>query len=466
MANKKLSKVLSMSDLFVVSFGAMIGWGWVVSSGDWITTGGVLGAIIGFILGGIMIFFIGLCYAELTAAIPECGGEHVFSMKAFGKKGSFVCTWAIILGYVTVVCFEAVSFPTIIQYIFPGFLKGYLYTIAGFDIYLTWLLLAIFTAVVITIINIIGAKTAAIFQKIFVYLIAGSGILLLVTSLFNGDASNLNDQLFLSDSLSMDSFKGIIGVALLTPFYYIGFDVIPQAVEEINIPIKKVGKMIVISISIAVIFYSLIILSIGLLMNSSEIASSMNGSGLVTADAMAKAFNSDILAKVIIIGGLAGIISSWNSFVIGGSRAIYSMANSDMLPVKLGMLHKKYNTPVWSILLIGILSILAVFFGRKALIWFVNAGNFACCIAYCMVCVGYLIIRKNHPNLERPYKIKYYKTVGLIAIIMSLLMILLYILPIFETSLQWQEWIIVCGWSLLGLLLLLFKKKNRGVNNG
>ena len=155
MEKKELKKVLSFSDLFVVAFGAMIGWGWVVSSGSWITAGGIFGAIIGFVIGGLMIFFVGLTYAELTTAMPKCGGEHVFSMRAFGRKGSFICTWAIILGYVTVVCFEAVSFPTIIQYIFPGFLKGYLYTIAGFDVYATWLSVAILTAIIITIISIV-----------------------------------------------------------------------------------------------------------------------------------------------------------------------------------------------------------------------------------------------------------------------------------------------------------------------
>ena len=46
-----------------------------------------------------MIFFVGLTYAELTAAMPQCGGEHVFSHRAMGPVGSFICTWAIVLGY-------------------------------------------------------------------------------------------------------------------------------------------------------------------------------------------------------------------------------------------------------------------------------------------------------------------------------------------------------------------------------
>ena len=74
MANNKFKKVLTTSDILVVAFGAMIGWGWVVSSGQWILQGGVLGTVLGFIIGGIMIYFVGICYAELTCAMPLCGG--------------------------------------------------------------------------------------------------------------------------------------------------------------------------------------------------------------------------------------------------------------------------------------------------------------------------------------------------------------------------------------------------------
>ena len=66
----EFNKVFSAWDILVIAFGAMIGWGWVVSSGGWIQKGGVLGAALGFVVGGVMIFFVGLTYAELTAAMP------------------------------------------------------------------------------------------------------------------------------------------------------------------------------------------------------------------------------------------------------------------------------------------------------------------------------------------------------------------------------------------------------------
>ena len=88
-----LNKVLGMKDILVIAFGAMIGWAWVVSSGDWISTAGTWGAVIAFLIGGIMVLFVGLTYAELTSAMPQCGGEHVFSYRALGPNASFICTW-------------------------------------------------------------------------------------------------------------------------------------------------------------------------------------------------------------------------------------------------------------------------------------------------------------------------------------------------------------------------------------
>ena len=264
--NKKKSdfdKVFSAWDILVIAFGAMIGWGWVVSTGGWIEKGGVVGAALGFAIGGVMIFFVGLTYAELTAAMPQCGGEHVFSHRAMGPVGSFVCTWAIILGYVGVTCFEACAFPTIITYLWPGFLKGYLYTVAGFDIYVSWLIVAIVVAFLIMVINIMGAKTAAILQTILTVIIGGAGILLIIASVLNGTVDNLDGQIF-AGTTGVSNVKAVLGVAVLSPFYFIGFDVIPQASEEINVPPKKIGKMLILSVILAVIFYSFVILAVGM----------------------------------------------------------------------------------------------------------------------------------------------------------------------------------------------------------
>lgn len=461
---REFNRVLNTGDVFVVAFGAMIGWGWVVSSGQWIQSGGILGTTIGFLVGGLMIFFVGLCYAELTCAMPKCGGEHVFTYKAIGPLGSFVCTWALILSYIGVVCYEAVSFPTILQYLFPEMMLGYVYTINGFDVYLSWLLIAVGMSAIILVLNIIGTKKAARFQKVLTCIIAGVGILLVAGSIFSGKIDNISGQMFVGDS-SPEIVQNVIKVAIMTPFFFFGFDVIPQAAEEIKVPLKKLGKMMLLSIVLAISFYVFVVLAVGYVMDSRAIQNSMQSTGLVTADAMAKAFNSSNMAKVLIIGGLCGIVTSWNSFMIGGSRALYSMANSSMIPHRFGILSKKSKTPVNALLLVGLLSMLSPFFGKSMLVWIVNAGNFACCLAYCIVSISFMILRTKFPNMTRPYKIRHYKIVGTIATLMSGAMLLMYVLPGTNCTLIWQEWIIVCGWAILGIGMGIWSKNRyKGVS--
>lgn len=453
----EFNKVFSAWDILAIAFGAMIGWGWVVSTGDWIGTGGVMGAAIGFAIGGIMVFFVGLTYAELTAAMPQCGGEHVFSYKAMGPIGSFICTWAIILGYISVVCFEACALPTIITYIYPKFLKGYLYTVAGFDIYTSWLAVAMVIAVFITYTNLQGAKTVAILQTVLTVMIGSVGILLIVASLFSGDVSNLHGQIFVGDSAG-DILKTVFSVAVVTPFFFIGFDVIPQAVEEINVSLAKIGRIMILSIVLAVAFYALIILGVGYVLNENEIVTSSQGSGLVTADAMAKAFHSSVMAKVLIVGGMCGVVTSWNSFLIGGSRAMYSLADSYMIPRCFTKLHPKHKTPTNALYLIGGLSVLAPLCGRQMLVWIVDAGNFGSCLAYCMVSLSFIILRSKEPEMKRPYKVKNYKLVGALAVLMSGFMVVMYIIPSSGSTLVWQEWIMAGGWAVLGVIFFVVCK--------
>ncbi|MGM9648427.1 MAG: APC family permease [Butyricicoccaceae bacterium] len=465
MEKSKFNKVLGMSDVLVIAFGAMIGWGWVVSTGDWISTAGTIGAIFSFIIGGIMVFLVSLTYAELTSAMPQCGGEHVFSYRAMGPNASFICTWAIVLGYASVAAFEACAMPTVITYIFPNFLQGYMYTVAGFDVYASWVAVAVVAAIIITFINLKGVKTAAILQTVFTVLIAAAGIALIAASAVNGSGDTLMSYPFAdADFTDCSKLGGILTIAVMTPFYFVGFDVIPQVAEEINVPYKRLGKIMLLSIVMAVVFYALVVFGVGYILPVSDMADS----ALPTASAMELAFGIPVMAKVMVIGGIAGMITSWNSFIIGGSRAMFSMAESKMLPEVFAKLDPKTKAPTNAILFIGIASAIAPFFGRKMLVWIVDAGSLGVCVAYLMVSLSFLILRKKEPEMNRPYRIKHGMLVGVLAVILSGFFTVLYIvpLPFASTALVWQEWIVAGLWIVIGAVFFVYCKKQYGAAFG
>ncbi|MCL6638864.1 MAG: APC family permease [Firmicutes bacterium] len=440
-------KVLGRFDVFALAFGAMIGWGWVILTGDWINSAGSLGAMAAFGLGSIIVIFVGLVYSELTAAMPKVGGEHVFCYRAMGIKASFIATWAIILSYVSVVAFEAVALPTVIEYLVPGYYKGYLWTVAGWKVYASWVAVGVIASIILTWANYVGVKTAAFLQSLFTVMIFIAGVMLVSGSLFSGTTAKM-------EPFFEGGAGGIMSVLIMTPFMFVGFNVIPQAAEEINLPYKAIGKVLILSVFMAALFYILIIFGVSRALSAEE----MKASKLVTADAMAALFHGSWAGKVLILGGIAGIVSSWNGFYIGASRAIYAMARSKMLPEFLGYMHPKYKTPTNAILLIGVLSTVAPLFGRKMLVWLVDAGGLSICVAYLLVSIAFVVLRNREPEMHRPFEVKNGKLIGYLAVILSVGITLLY-LPGSPSALVWPyEWVIVGGWAVLGFVFYFWAR--------
>ncbi len=442
MEDQKLLKVLGNKDTLALAFGAMIGWGWVVTAGLWITEAGSLGAIIAFLIGGTMVVVVGLTYAELASAIPLAGGEMFYAFKAMGRVPSFITTWAIVLGYVSVVAFEAVALPTVFEYIVPSYSTGYMYTIAGWDVNFTWVAVGMLGSIFIAVVNYRGIKLASFLTFILTALIIVAGILLITGSSIAGNVDNMKP--FIEKGST-----GILVVLLMTPFMFVGFDVIPQAAEEINLPRKRIGQLLVFSVILAVIWYIAIIFGVSRVLSPSEISQS----NLVTADAMAQAFGgSKMMGNVLVLGGVGGILTSWIGFYVGGSRAIYAMARAGMLPKALGELHPKYNSPYKAILLIAGLTTLAPLFGRPALVWLVDAGGLSLVVAWLMVAASFLILRKTDPGMARPFFLKGGSSIGIIALIMSIGIMVLY-MPGMPSALSMPEWIIILVWGILGVIL-------------
>lgn len=443
-------RVLGRRDILALAFGAMIGWSWVVLTGAWIGSAGTMGAITAFVIGGVAILLISLIYAELASALPFAGGEHVYSERALGSGASFICTWGIILGYASVVTFEAVALPTVLDSLIPGLDKVYLWQIAGWDIYLSWVLVGVLGAAIMTVVNVLGVRMVALVQSVVVIAILLVGVLLVSGAVVTGDISNMQP-------LFKEGVAGITLVLVMVPFMFVGFDTIPQVAEEVDLPFRDIGVVLIASVAMAIVWYGLIILAVGLVLDQTAI----DASTTVTAEANARIYG-EVGGTVLLVAGLAGIITSWNAFILGGSRAIYALANSGLLPKFLGQLHPKYHTPTNAIVLLGVLSALGPFFGRPALVWVVNAGSLGIVIAYVMVTWSFLVLRNREPSLDRPYKVPFGQFVGSLALVLAIGMTLLY-LPGSPAALLWpQEWGIIIAWIILGGFLYGIARKSLG----
>ena len=161
----------------------------------------------------------------------------------------------------------------------------------------------------------------------------------------------------------------------------------------------------------------------------------------------------------MLIAGIGGLLTSWNAFILGGSRVIYALGKSGMLPPVFAQLHPRFQTPWAAILLIAVLSIIAPFFGRTILVWIIDAGSFAVVIAYGMVAAAFIKLRVTDPDLPRPFRVPFGMPVGITAVLMSLGLFVIY-LPGSPSALIWPyEWAMVLGWIVLGGILYVMRPK-------
>lgn len=434
-----LQKVLSAPQVIALSFGAMIGWSWVLLSANWVADAGTLGAPLAFLIGGLAILFIGLLYAELASAMPQAGGEHVYVLRALGPRASFWCSWALLMAYATVCVFEAVALPTGVEYLLPQIRFETLWHVQGSPVDAGFVLVGVVGSILVTWANYRGIRTAAVVQTIATTVIVLCGVLLMTGAVVNGS----HDQ---AAPAFTNGIAGITAVIIIVPAMLVGFDVIPQSAEEINLPPRTLGVLLTVSVAFAIAWYALISYSVGLGITADGLRETSMG----TADAANNLWNSPMAGQLLVLGGIGGILTSWNAFVLGASRLIYAMARDGMLPQAFARLHPTHGTPHIAVLSIGSACALAPLAGRTILVWLVDAGSFTIVVAYLFVAVAFLALRRNEPDLARPFKLPAGIWLGRIALVCGAALFCLY-LPFSPSGLLWpQEWLIVLGMGLLG----------------
>ncbi len=454
-----LKRGINKVGFFCLAFGAMIGVGWVTAMGPWLKTAGPIGASIGFAIGGTLMLFIGFCYAEVTAMLPVSGGEVAYAYKAYDTSKSFIVGWFLAFGYISVSAFEAISIGKITSYLFPAIDRWPLYSINGDTIYGTHLLLALFFVSLITWINYVGVQGSMRFQ---VYLTIAFLIIVLavvITSFYKSDINNLKPYFVATEEVGV--LGGILAVFATVPFWLVGFDTIPQGAEEAKASVshRSIGLLIIISIIAAVLFYILLILSTSMIGNWQSLVNTE----LLTARAFELAFGSQLVVDGILVAILIGLLTSWNGFFLAGSRVLFAMGRGRIIAPAFGKSHPQYKTPYKAVLFSGIITLIASFLGRGAMIAFVDVGSFCIAAAFLGVSFSFLKLRKSFPNQHRPYHTPGGVFTGYISIIGSIIILLAITLPGSPAALVWPlEWMILIALSVLGIIFWLISKKSRG----
>ncbi len=454
----QLRRSLGRASFFALAFGSMIGVGWVTAMGSWLTQAGPLGAMLAFVGGGTVMLFIGLCYAELTPMLPVAGGEVAYSYRAYGTGKAFVVGWFLAFGYISVSGFEAISVSRVLSYMAPGIDVWPLYEVAGAPVYLSHLLLgAAFTAV-ITAINYSGVARAGAFQVWLTFGFIGVALLFVVVGIATGELANARP--FFPAAASVSVWGGVLAVFVTAPFWFVGFDTIPQGAEEAEASVRprQLGVLIVVSILAAALFYVALIAAVALIGPWERIAEQ----DLPTARAFDLAFESNLWTRLVLVAALVGLLTSWNGFFLAASRVLFSLGRGRIISERFGETHERYGTPHRAVLVTGLVTLLAPLLGMNALIAFVDVGSFCIGLAFLGVSLSTIKLRRTLPDAPRPYRAPGGLFVPYVATGGAFLILAVMVTPGSPAALVWPlEVAILAGFSGLGIFFWLLGGKYR-----
>lgn len=453
-----LGRNIGVWGFFSLAFGSMIGVGWVTAMGGWLDAAGPAGAIIAFLVGGGLMLFIGLCYAELTPMMPVAGGEVAYAYRASGTGASFLVGWFLAFGYLSVSAFEAISVGTVVAYLFPAVDVLPLYEVAGFQTYAGHLVLAVVFTGLITLVNYLGVRWAAGLQIVLTVTFLALTLAFVSAGISGGSAANAR-PLFVTGG-AMTVFGGIAAVFATAPFWFVGFDTIPQGAEEaeVGLPPRRLGALILTSIVGATLFYALVIFAVSRATPWTEIT----GARLPTADAFAGAFGSDLMVNVVLAATLVGLLTSWNGFFLAGSRVLFALGRGRIVPSWLGRAHPRFETPSNAILLAGAVTLGGALLGRGAMLSFVDVGSFCIAVAFLGVARSAIELRRREPDAPRPYVMPGGLTVPVVALVGSLFILGVMVVPGSPGMLTWPlEWIILGAFVALGGVLWVLGRERR-----
>lgn len=211
----------------------------------------------------------------------------------------------------------------------------------------------------------------------------------------------------------------------MVPGFMSGFNVIAQTAEESMVKYKTLGKTIIFTVWGSVLFYVLIIVGTAF---SADVTTRETAT-VVVLESLVSLFNGSDLPKMFVaIASLIGMLTSWNAAYIAGSRIFFALGRAKYLPDRFAKLHSKNKTPYFLIILLLVISSFATFLGTSQMIFtsVVNVFGFLLVVAWLIVVISFIRLRKIAPNMNRPYKIKYPKFIGSMAVLSLIFFLFLY----------------------------------------
>src|ERR1039458_1762752 len=369
-----LARKLRLTDYFTLAWGTMVGVGWLVVMDDWLLRGGALGALLGFAIGGALLFPIGWVYGRLVAAMPDAAGEIAYTAAAFSRPVSFSTGWMMMLAYFIVCPWEAVAVGRIAGYVVPSLDSLEIYRIAGRPVYLPHLLIGLGLTALLTTLNYRGIRLSATFQNWTSFGTLALFIVFVALGVSKGSPRNF-PPLFTHAPL-----VSFLLVLQIVPYFMTGFESVSKAAEESTPEFRGQGflKAIWMAVLVGILFYTVVIAAVAFVAPWHE----LTGEKFMTAVAFQRALGSRWIVNVILAAALLSLFKCFNGNFVAASRLLFALGRRGMVDSRAGTIHARYQTPSAAVLCIGLATAAGMLLGDAILVPVTEVGSVACAIGW------------------------------------------------------------------------------------
>jgi amino acid transporter len=428
-----LARKLRVVDYFTLGWGTMVGVGWLVVMDDWLLRGGLLGAILGFAIGGALLLPIGYVYGQLVMAMPDAGGEIAYTAKVFPQPVSFATGWMMALAYFIVCPWEAVAVGRIAGYIFPPLDSIELYRIAGRPVYLPHVIIGLGLTGLLTALNYRGVRLSATFQNWTAF-----GTLVLFVVFVSFGVSKGAPRNF-PPLFTHGGFVSVLLVMQIVPYFMTGYESVAKAAEEASSEFRAGGffKAIWMAIVVGILFYTIVIAAVGYVAPWRE----LTGQPFMTAVAFERAIGSRWIVSVILVAALLSLFKVFNGNLLAASRLLFAMGRRRLVDPRVATVHPRNQTPSVAVICVGVATAACMFLGDAILVPITEVGSVASAAGWLTACAAYF---RMGPAPSKRF-------VAGIGVSICVLMILMKVLPGIPGHFSGYEWLALAIWSLLGL---------------
>jgi APA family basic amino acid/polyamine antiporter len=443
-----LKRSLGPVNLTTLGIGSVIGTGIFVLTGTAASQHAGPALVVSMVIAAVACAFAGLCYAELASMIPVAGSAYTYAYATAGEIFAWIIGWDLILEYALSTATVAVgwsgyfvSFMRDIGIEIPQRLTASpevaLRTAEGAVVHgifnLPAAVIVLFVAALLTV----GIKESANTNTVLVF-IKVAVLLVFVTAGF-AYVNRENLTPFIppnTGEFGAFGWSGVLRGAAIMFFAYVGFDAVSTAAQEARNPQRDLPIGILASLLICTVIYVMV---------ATVLIGIVPYERLNVPDPLAVGIDSTgltWLSPVIKISALFGLFSTMLVTLLGQTRIFYSMSRDRLLPDAFGRVHPRWRTPHVSTAIIGVVvAIAAGLLPISVLSELVSMGTL---LAFVLVSIGVIVLRKTRPELERPFRTPGMPWVPIIGALICLLQMA--VLPA-------ATWIRLLVWLAIGMAI-------------